>query len=135
MLRKLFKAGNYSRVEIICRNMVYRLSEDVKFQPTERGNGIDFYQTLCPCKSLTVLNLLFQAKIGVEAVALPRILSHPQPEQLRPSVKLSPNSTVNLLVSIWILINTEKDSKLTTGGPQIVRFLCTQGTILLRKPY
>ena len=59
---------------------------------------------------------IFQAKIGVEAVALPRILSHPQPEQLRPSAKLSPNSTVNLLVSIWILINTEKDSKLTTGG-------------------
>ena len=89
-------------MEIICRNMVYRLSEDVKFRPTERGIGIDFYQTLCPCKSLTVLNLLFQAKIGVEAVALPRILSLPQPEQLRPSVKLSPNSTVNLLVSIWI---------------------------------
>ena len=40
----------------------------------------------------------------MEAVALPRILSHPQPEQLRPSAKLSLNSTVNLLVSIWILI-------------------------------
>ena len=40
----------------------------------------------------------------MEAVALPRILSHPQLEQLRPSVKLSPNSTENLLVSIWILI-------------------------------
>ena len=40
----------------------------------------------------------------MEAVALPRILSLPQPEQLRPSVKLSPNSTVNLPVSIWILI-------------------------------
>ena len=39
---------------------------------------------------------------------LPRILSLPQPEQLRPSVKLSPNSTVNLLVSIWILIYTKR---------------------------
>ena len=53
---------------------------------------------------LDSFKLIFQAKIGVEAVALPRILSLPQPEQLRPSAKLSLSSTVNLLVSIWILI-------------------------------
>merc|ERR1712037_1069378 len=67
--------------------------------------GFDDHHSCYDCypkKQLTDL----QAKIGVEAVALPRILSLPQLEQLRPSVKLSPNSMVNLLewLSVYQLL-------------------------------
>ena len=37
---------------------------------------------------------------------------------------------INWLIWVYLTINN-----LSTGGPQIAPFLCTQGTVLLRKPY